>query len=133
MSYLYAVEMQIPDYHFNPIKIGFSKNPEIRFTQFTCGPFPFVFLGKWPARRGQDDESLFHCLFLRYRLVGEWFYPAEELVNFIKNKVKTEPRLLTDERRLKRFQENYEALETVEPATTIPLYQLLNGSAESLV
>lgn len=129
MSYIYAVEMRIPDYPFNPIKIGFSKSPEFRFTQFTNGPFPMVFLGKWTARNGQGDESMIHSLFWRYRLIGEWFYPAEELKEFIGKRIKGEPRFITCAKKVKRFEENYSKLSTGENLRESFLYQALNNSA----
>jgi hypothetical protein len=133
MPYLYAVQMQIPDYPFNPIKIGFSKCPEFRFTQFTAGPFPTVFLGKWTARQGQFSEFLVHDLFARYRLVGEWFYPAQELVDFIAKRIKGEPQSLTDKSNLKRFEQNYSRLGTVAPVTSSPWFGSLNRECDRVV
>lgn len=132
MPYLYAIEMQIPDYPFNPIKIGFSKSPEFRFTQFTCGPFPIVFLGKWRASKGQFSESLIHTMFERYRLVGEWFYPADELLAFIQKRIKTEPQMRADKNRLRKFKENYAGLASAEPVINGFLYNALNRECDSV-
>jgi hypothetical protein len=81
MPHLYAVQMLIPDY-FNPVKIGYSLNPEDRIKHYCGGPFPVRWLGSWPVE-DQMDEAITHEKFLAYRLHGEWFYPAPYLVEFI--------------------------------------------------
>lgn len=116
MPYLYAVEMQIPLYPFNPIKIGYSVYPETRFLQFAHGPFPTVFLGKWKVK-SQFAESMVHSAFERYRLVGEWFYPAEELKQFIGKRIKGQPAALNNPDKLASYERRFAALGSFEPIT----------------
>ena len=85
MSYLYAVEMFIPSYPFRPVKIGFSIVPETRVRAFSGGPFPTLCLGYWEAPNGRMDEVDAHAKFHKFRLYGEWFYPAPEVLTFIEN------------------------------------------------
>lgn len=94
--YLYAVQMLIPEYKFQPIKIGFSAEPARRIKEFTRGPFPTVLLGQWSAPNGLRDESELHTRFREYRLSGEWFYPAPELLDFLSHA----------DRRISPYQEN---------------------------
>jgi len=81
MPYLYAVEMSVPDY-FNPVKIGYSINPDERVRAYCGGPFPVRWLGSWPVS-DKAEESFVHRRFSAYRLNGEWFYPAPYLLDFI--------------------------------------------------
>lgn len=86
MPYLYAVQMQIPGYAFQPIKLGFSCQPGRRVKEFIHSPFPCLLLGHWPAPNGRADESDLHRKFKEHRLNGEWFYPAIELREFLLTK-----------------------------------------------
>jgi hypothetical protein len=81
MPHLYAVEMIIPDY-FNPIKIGFSVVPDKRAWSYSSGPFPTRWLGSWPVD-GRAEEPKIHRMFDRYRLKGEWFYPAPFILDYV--------------------------------------------------
>lgn len=83
MSYLYALQMLIPNYAFRPVKIGFSVNPEDRTKAFSGGPFPVVCLGYWKAPNGRHDERSAHAALRDFRLYGEWFYPSPQVQLFI--------------------------------------------------
>lgn len=83
MSYLYAVQMLIPDY-VHPVKIGLAVNPRNRLAAYSSGPFPVQCLGTWRGCR--NDEAAAHKRFVEHRLCGEWFYPADEILSFIQVK-----------------------------------------------
>lgn len=80
-TYLYAVQMMIPDYPYAPIKIGISGEPEKRVREYTRSPFPTVWLGQWPG--ASADELAAHAQFSQFRLCGEWFYPSREVREFV--------------------------------------------------
>lgn len=90
MSFIYAVQMQIPDYSYAPIKIGYSVEPERRIKEFTRAPFPLVWLGQWPAPNGRRDESEAHQALAKFRLCGEWFYPSSEVIQFVERNLGTD-------------------------------------------
>jgi hypothetical protein len=78
MQLVYFIQML--DDHLNPIKIGKSKEPKLRFEQaITHSPYPLSFLGVV----SDVDESVLHTRFKEQRLEGEWFVPSEEMVTFI--------------------------------------------------
>jgi hypothetical protein len=82
MSFVYAVQMQIPDY-IRPVKIGFATTRN-RLATYNCGPFPVLCLGTWKGHR--SDEQQAHKQFAEHRLSGEWFYPAPDLLLFVQSK-----------------------------------------------
>lgn len=61
------------------IKIGWAANPYLRLTklQLSC-PIPLVLLAFQEG--GQQLEASYHKRFCAYRLHGEWFEPAPEIV-----------------------------------------------------
>jgi len=79
MELVYFIQML--DDNLNPIKIGKSGEPKIRFEQaLNHSPYPLSFLGV-----AEDvDESVLHTQFKEQRLEGEWFTPSEELLTYIR-------------------------------------------------
>jgi len=118
--YLYAVQMKIPKYPFCPIKIGFSVEPSRRVREFTQGPFPTVWLGQWDAPNGYADESAVHAAFHRYRLFGEWFYPAPEVITFLEEKLGDQMTLDAEAKssRVRKFERRFaEMFQQGQPAS----------------
>jgi len=67
------------------IKIGFTARfieQRVQVLQ-TGSPDKLVFLGGLPG--DVNDENTMHDRFKKFRLHGEWFEPAPELVEFIRN------------------------------------------------
>ena len=63
-----------------PIKIGSTKNLAVRLRSLaTMSPVPLTLLGIVPA----NVEETCHVRFGAFRLHGEWFAPAPELIAFI--------------------------------------------------
>jgi len=86
-GFLYGIQMLIPDYPSSPIKIGYSSRPELRLMAYNGEPFPVKCFGVWPAKGAKRAEEEAHRKFHKYRLGGEWFYPAPEIVAFIERSV----------------------------------------------
>lgn len=84
MSYLYAVQMLIPG-DVQPIKIGFSINPQQRKREYSGGPYRCKWLGEWPGDR--EDEADVHDQFRNLRLHGEWFHPTPDLLALIAHRL----------------------------------------------
>jgi len=79
-SYVYAIGGD--DHRF--VKIGYSANPELRFTVIKTGcPLELRILRTWVG--GEDLEDALHKRFAHYRRQGEWFeFPADkDVVEFI--------------------------------------------------
>lgn len=85
MSFLYAVQMMIPDY-VQPIKIGYSAMPKGRLKTYASGPFPVTWLGSWPVE-SQLAEKTAHTKFGTYRMCGEWFFPSSHILEFVKREL----------------------------------------------
>ena len=72
------------------VKIGFSKNPEIRIKELQTGyPDTLKILCLIPGN--EQTEKRFHKQFDNYRLNGEWFEPVQDVfdeMKFKKNKQK---------------------------------------------
>ncbi len=67
------------------IKIGFSDKPNKRLSELQTGSADKLVLIK--AIDGDESvEAALHQQFALHRLQGEWFSPAEELIQFIKGK-----------------------------------------------
>ncbi|MHA6684466.1 Cro/CI family transcriptional regulator [Mesorhizobium sp. A556] len=76
MGFVYAVECG------QRIKIGFSNQPELRFSKIASdAPFPCRLLGYWRGSRA--DEIAVHRKFSELRVHGEWFASTETLLDFI--------------------------------------------------
>jgi hypothetical protein len=86
MPYLYAVRMLIPGHELQPIKVGFSTNPNNRMRHYDAGPYPCEWLGVWQGTI--DEEKSFHARFKEIRLTGEWFLPNIEFLAEIQAKIK---------------------------------------------
>ena len=103
-TFLYAVRMLVPHQDPQPIKVGFSTNPNNRMRHYDCGPYPCEWLGVWPGTI--DDEREFHAKFRGIRLTGEWFAPSEEFLNAVKSNIRkyeeslVSPALIERRRRL---------------------------------
>lgn len=132
MPYVYVVEMQIPGYPFSPIKIGYSVYPQTRFLQFAHGPFPTVCLGKW-AVKGQHAESHIHAAFERYRLIGEWFYPAEELKAFINKRLCGERIPLNHPKNVAAYEDRLTRIPDIEPISITQAMAALIARSEAPV
>jgi hypothetical protein len=66
------------------IKIGVSDNPYSRLRQLQTGSSSkghFCILLAMPG--GKKREKDLHILFEKYHIVREWFFPSEEIMNFI--------------------------------------------------
>lgn len=66
------------------IKIGFAVDPEIRLRDLQTGSSEKLSLIKF-IEGTQEKETEIQNRFKKYRIHGEWFEPAEELVEFIEN------------------------------------------------
>lgn len=65
------------------IKIGTSNDPRGRFATLQTGsPEPLELIGVMPGQ--MDEERRLHAKFARYRIHGEWFKGAPELIAGIK-------------------------------------------------
>ncbi|RLC17902.1 MAG: hypothetical protein DRI57_09140 [Deltaproteobacteria bacterium] len=65
-----------------PIKIGTSENPQARLAQLqTSNPEKLHLLGTMTGNNSM--ETKLHQTFSPFRLEGEWFSPASELLKFI--------------------------------------------------
>lgn len=72
------------------IKIGYSDAPELRLRTLQCASHkPLRIIDT--ARGTPDDEKRLHKQFGHLRLKGEWFAPAPELVEFIKDFCRLHP------------------------------------------
>ena len=70
-----------------PIKIGYSEDPPRRLSGLvTMSPERLHLLGTIPANEG--TEGRLHKRFAGFRLHGEWFRPADELLEFIRRRAK---------------------------------------------
>lgn len=75
-GFVYAIESA------GRIKLGFSKDPERRFSKVaTDAPFPCELLGFWPGSKA--DEMAVHKRFEGARVHGEWFTATEALLAFV--------------------------------------------------
>lgn len=64
------------------IKIGYSRNPSLRFADLQCAcPDDLVMLAA--VRSARDEETATHAKFRKFRVRGEWFEPAPELLAYI--------------------------------------------------
>lgn len=91
MGYIYFIATK------DKIKIGYTKNSiEKRLKQLQTGnDEDLVLLGF--LRGGLDEEKLLHKQFQQYRIRqnGEWFFPADELIEYI-NKNNSQPHVYVD-------------------------------------
>ena len=71
------------------IKIGWTyRNPMFRLKQIQVGcSHPLELLGVMECKSG--IEHALHDLFERYKIAGEWFEPADEILEFIKDNTLT--------------------------------------------
>ena len=65
-----------------PIKIGTSNNPRKRLEQLQTATHRKLRLIHY-EEGGETREAVIHKWLAEYRIHGEWFRPAERLVNFI--------------------------------------------------
>jgi hypothetical protein len=66
------------------IKIGFSRDPQKRFTDLSTGsPEPLVLWGTVPGSFGA--EALLHRRFNHLRIKGEWFKATDEVFEHLEN------------------------------------------------
>jgi len=78
-GYIYFIQGQCG----GAIKIGYSKNPELRLKELQTGyPDTLVMLLMVPGN--EHDEAVFHKMFKESRLRGEWFKPDPYLIDKIK-------------------------------------------------
>ena len=63
-----------------PVKIGYSKNPYTRINHMrTSWPYEPIVLAVFAGDR--DKEREIHHRMRKYRMRGEWFLPAQEVLN----------------------------------------------------
>lgn len=80
-----------------PIKIGQSEKPEKRIRELAIGvPHQLLPLGILDG--GSGDEADLHVQFAAAHVMGEWFSPVPEILDFIKEKAKPFPRHLKGKR-----------------------------------
>lgn len=85
-GYVYCVRLLVPNYEHRPLKIGFSLNPTRRALVVSWGlPYPVEVVAIWPTRAGRETERAIHSRFKQFKLQGEWFHPAPELLDYIAN------------------------------------------------
>lgn len=73
MSYVYAIQSPYP----RLIKIGFSKNPEVRLAELQIGsPRKLRLLDQWAGTA--DHEREIHRRLSQFRQHGEWFKVSAE-------------------------------------------------------
>lgn len=73
-----------------PIKIGRTRNLAARVSELQCG-YPFGRLRYVAIVHATDQtEQYLHEQFASFRLFGEWFVPAPELVRFIRQEITME-------------------------------------------
>jgi len=66
-----------------PIKIGCAIDPRRRFATYeTWNPQPLTLLGVIPG--GVKDEKALHRKLIKSKLRGEWYYPTEEVLEYVK-------------------------------------------------
>lgn len=106
MTYLYAVRMLIPGHPVQPVKIGFSANPNSRMHHYGAGPYPCEWLGVWLGT--MEDESALHVQFRKIRLAGEWFAPNQEFLSVIQTKIREHQEFLTSHGILERKRQERE-------------------------
>jgi excisionase family DNA binding protein len=74
-----------------PIKIGYAANPENRLAEIQrMSPTPLQILTV--IEGGRIHESQVHRHFAHLRKYGEWFEPTGDLLTFIQNPYKVEPK-----------------------------------------
>ena len=65
-------------------KIGWSNNPHRRLKTLQCGSaFPLELLFSIDGEK--ETEKYLHKLFAEYRLLGEWFYMENKILNWFRN------------------------------------------------
>ncbi len=66
-----------------PIKIGYTNNDIASrlYELQSANPVKLKILGSFPG--GPKDEKEIHKKFKKYKLLGEWFSPDEELIEYI--------------------------------------------------
>lgn len=65
-----------------PIKIGTARKPQSRLTFLQTGSDARLYL-RHHIPGWKKTERALHLRFARYRLTGEWFSPAQEILDFI--------------------------------------------------
>lgn len=79
-----------------PIKIGFSEKPEYRLIKMQADcPAPLRIIGL--VEGGRDREAELHAKFAVHRQNGEWFAPAQEILDFCEKHSPAEKFRLTSE------------------------------------
>ena len=79
MGYIYFIANK------DKIKIGYTKNSvEKRLKQLQTGNDEYLVLLGF-LRGGPEEEKMLHKQFAQYRIRqnGEWFFPSEELLEYI--------------------------------------------------
>lgn len=67
-----------------PIKIGISEDPHQRLkTMQPSNPEPLALIGAYPMR--PPDEPVLHHRFKQHRIRGEWFTPAQEIIDWARH------------------------------------------------
>jgi hypothetical protein len=72
------------DEHQNLLKIGFTENPQRRFKEIkNANTNKITFIGYFEGSR--TNESILHNIWKKYRKRLEWFYYADEIVDYFRN------------------------------------------------
>ena len=76
MGYIYFI------YDKSNIKIGYTKDiSQRRKTLQTSNPNKLIILGYICGEKSKEKEL--HKIFKEYKTLNEWFYPAQELIDYI--------------------------------------------------
>lgn len=84
MSWIYAVQMEVPGCHDLPIKIGIATELRARLSGHQSShPYPLRIIAYYPAVYGQIQERRTHEKFAHLRIRGEWFRSDVQLLAFL--------------------------------------------------
>ncbi len=76
-----------------PIKIGHGKNPRKRLTMLQSGnPMTLTLLAELPG--GKEEEQEMHTRLREYRVRGEWFTPAAEVLALVPEPERDPPKIV---------------------------------------
>lgn len=80
MSYIYFIREE----ERGNIKIGITSEPILRLSQLQSGN-PDVLVIEGLAQGGPLSEYALHVKFSQYQIHGEWFEPADEVIDFMQS------------------------------------------------
>lgn len=73
----------------DPIKIGWARSTVNRFSKLQAGcPFGMHYIASFEG--GQQHEANLHHKFAAYRFRCEWFFGADEILNYLRDAIRRE-------------------------------------------